>query len=302
MLALSVHPRHVRRGDLRELGLYGANLQTASLVKVINAQSDKFVLLAYADLRFIGLYELGSRVAFSLRSLPVVAFGPLVAAAAAESASGAIERIRVFYRRMLAVTLRLAVAPLAALYGACYPLVQAWLGPGYETSAAICAVLGLGYTINIATGAGTSVANGAGRPQFDRDYSLLGLAINLVLTVALGALVGPWGVIVATTVGLALSTVWLMIRVDRWLQADTIGLSALWRAGLSEVLVGIAFGLGGVAAQMAVSSTSRWLSLALGVATVVTYGVTAMTIQHRWGTLIDRVRRPAKLAAHESTS
>lgn len=301
MLGVSLHPRFVRRADLRELGLYGLNLQTASFVKVINAQSDKFVLLAFADLRFIGLYELGSRVAFSLRSLPVVAFGPMVAAAAAEAADGVVERIRAFYHRMLEATLRIGVAPLAALYGACYPLVLAWLGPSYETSAAICAVLGIGYTINIATGAGTSVANGAGRPQFDRDYSLLGLAINLILTFALGALIGPWGVIIATAVGLALSTVWLMVRVDRWLDARTLGLRALWRFGLGDVLVGAAFGGAAVVAQRAVSSDSRWLSLAIGCATVAAYAITWMTLRHQWGALIGRLRR-SELTVQETAS
>ena len=56
-------PTLVRLGEVRELWRYGLSVQTVDLVQVVNAQADKPILLLFASLKFVGLYELGSRVA-----------------------------------------------------------------------------------------------------------------------------------------------------------------------------------------------------------------------------------------------
>jgi O-antigen/teichoic acid export membrane protein len=276
---------HAGLKDIRTLLGYGVNLQAAAMVVVINLQSDKPVILAVGgSLRFIGLYELASKAAFSLRSIPVVALGPLIVRAAAVTAGRSKDAIGVFYERALRVNIAYAVAPLFALYGACYPLTLAWLGKGFHVTALIVLLLGAGYATNLLTGAGTAVANGCGRPQLDRNYSLFGLAINIVGTVVFGILFGPWGVIAATTLGLVVSSFWLLRMMDTWLDMKTLSTSWLVRNGLWSNLIGIACGALAVLATVVLPIHSRlgWLALGTGsiaVSTVVLATTSSQTRQ-----------------------
>jgi O-antigen/teichoic acid export membrane protein len=287
LCAHTLSPRHVRKRDLKELWSYGVTVQMVNLVVVINAQADKPVLLAFAPLSFVGLYELGARVAYTLRALPITAFGPLIAQSAREAASGDRGRLRSFYVRTYRAVIALGVAPLVALFGASYALIIAWLGPEFHTSGTVALVLGLGYAINIATGAGTAVAMGAGRPDLDRNYSLLGLALNLLLTIGLGVLFGRWGVIAATALGLAISSVWLIRSVDRWLAASVLSLRGIAGSPGTRGLLAWGAIVGGSSALIAssVGLTSRWAALALGVATLLVFGTVWLIAVTRMGIL-----------------
>jgi O-antigen/teichoic acid export membrane protein len=270
---------HASMTDMKALLGYGVNLQAAAMVVVINLQSDKPVILAVGgSLRFIGLYELASKAAFSVRSLPVVALGPLAVRAAAGTAGRGKDVIASFYERALQANMAHAVAPLFAIYGACYPLTLAWLGGGFHVTALIVLILGAGYATNLMTGAGTAVANGCGRPQIDRNYSLFGLAINIIGTVIFGLLFGPWGVIAATTVGLVVSSFWLLRMMDTWLEIRT--LSARWLAvnGLRSNLVGIACGGLAVLATVFLPIHTRLGWLALGLASIALSAVVLVLI------------------------
>ncbi len=270
---LGLSPRVATWRDAKEVWRYGTNVQLVNLVVLINAQADKPILLLFAPLSFVGLYELGSRVAYTIRTIPVTAFGPLIAASAREAASEDAGRLTAFYLRTYRIVLGLGVAPLIALYGASYALVIAWLGASYSTSGVIALVLGFGYTVNIATGAGTTVAMGAGRPDIDRNYSLLGFALNLALTVLLGVAIGRWGVIAATSLGLAVSSLWLIRSVDRWLSTDVLSLRGIAGSVATRALLAWGALVGVACAWLAIALPvhNRFSALLLGAAGILVF-------------------------------
>ena len=282
--------RTATRTDARDLWQYGRNLLVSRAAVLVNAQADKVFLLAFAPLSFVGLYDLGSRAALAIRALALVVFGPMTVNAARRAATGSREKLRTYYARMVKSVLIAIVAPLLAVSGACYPLVLAWLGPGYEESAIVAALLGLGFTINLITGPGTSVANGSGRPQLDRDYSMLGLAINIALTLVLGILIGKWGVVIATVLGLSISSAWLLRRVDRWLGTDVATVTWFSRNGLVLAAVGLAFGAACIGVEETLRNDSRWISLVVGGAMLSAFAVT-------WGLLALRGANAQQLSA-----
>jgi O-antigen/teichoic acid export membrane protein len=264
-------PNIPRREDFRSLFKYGMNLQIVNLVVVINLQSDKPILLLFGgSLKFIAFYELASKVAFQMRSVPVMALAPLTAVAASDTAGRSLATLRSYYERALYQVVGFGVGPLFAAFGAGWPLVLVWLGTGYTTTADMMVILGVGYAVNLVTGAGTAVAQGCGRPELDRNYSLLGLGINVVLTLGLGAAFGPWGVVVATTLGLSLSSPWLLHFMDRWVGTHTFSLTGPLRRPAPSVVVGVICGAATVAAMAVVPTTSRWLCLV--------YGITSLTV------------------------
>lgn len=260
------------RSDFRSLFGYGLNLQLANLVLVINVQSDKPVLLVFGgSLRFIAFYELASRVAFQLRSLPVMALAPLAAAAANAAAGRPVTVLRAFYERSLTQIASFGVAPLFAVFGACWPLVLAWLGANFTTTAEITVILGAGYAVNLVTGAGSALAAGCGRPELDRNYALIGLGLNIVLTVLLGLLLGPWGVVIATALGLPISSLWMLRSMDRWVGTRTFSLSSPLRPSMLPVLVGIMSGITTIAAMSVLPTDSRWLCLLYGAVSLLVF-------------------------------
>lgn len=235
-------PWRATRGDIGDLARYGGNLQVGALMTVVNTQADKpMILLAGGSLEFVALYELGSKVAFQLRSLPITALGPLTIRFVHDVAGQPLTALRARYDWGLQTVLRWMVAPVVALSGACFPLVLAWLGTDFQTAATIMLVLSVGYAVNLGTAAGTTLANAYGRPQFDRDYSTLALAINLILSLALGLLLGPWGVVAATAAGLVLSAAWLHYSVARWIaDGDSWRPAALNRETARVLLLAVA--------------------------------------------------------------
>ena len=153
-------------------------------------------------------------------------------------------------------------------------MIIAWLGPTYSTAGVIALVLGAGYAVNIATGAGTAVAMGAGRPDIDRNYCLLGFGLNVALTVALGVAFGRWGVIAATALGLALSSLWLIRIVDRWLSVSVLSLRGIAGSRGTRALLAWGLVVGAASAWIAISLdiSSRLGALAFGTATIVVFG------------------------------
>jgi O-antigen/teichoic acid export membrane protein len=210
------------RRQLKEMMTQGRSLQIVGLVGATNAQADRFMLLPFTSLTWIGAYALGSRVVYAIRAFPLAAFGPLMVRAADVDASGGRAAVKALYLRTLTVIMRYAVTLLIVMYAATYAATLAWLGARFTISAGVAVILGVGFALNIATGPGTAIAIACGRAELDRDYNLVGLGLNLILSVILGLTFGAWGVVVATTLGLALSSAWLLRAVDRWLQSDVL--------------------------------------------------------------------------------
>ncbi|RYG85819.1 MAG: polysaccharide biosynthesis protein [Alphaproteobacteria bacterium] len=272
------------------------DLQIVMFVAAVNAQADRFLLLPFAPLSWVGAYALGSRMATALRSFPVAALAPAVARGSAEYETGGIPAVRKLYDRLLRLVIGTGVAGLLGLYGAMFPAVLAWLGPSFTISATAALVLGVGYAVNLTTGPGTALSLAMGRSDLDRKYSLIGLGLNVALSFPMGFAFGPWGVVAATGIGLSLSSAWLVWSIDGWLGSSwTHVFASDAQAGLRLAVCGCV-GAAAVSVATAFPSEDRWFYLALAVAasgcTVVFLGLrpAAEYLEQR------RLRRPSREA------
>jgi O-antigen/teichoic acid export membrane protein/GT2 family glycosyltransferase len=248
---LRLSPRAARRDELWGLWTYGLSVQTVGLTAVINMQADKPVLLLFTSLKFVGLYEIGSRITLAIRALAITAFGPLSAHAARVFSRGGREQLATEYESSYRSTMLLGLAPLVALFSLSYVFVLVWVGQGFRTGGVIALILGAGCAVNLATGAGTSVAMGAGRADLDRNYSVLSVMLNLALTIGLGLLVGGWGVIVATALSQIIASFWLLYTVDRWLGTSILSPGRVAGDRVGRWLLALAVALGALATLVA---------------------------------------------------
>ena len=154
-----------------------------------------------------------------------------------------------------------------------YPGTLAWLGSSYTISATAAVLLGAGYAINIVTGPGTVTAIACGRAELDRDYNLIGLATNVVLSVILGLIFGAWGVVVATALGLAFSSGWLVRSVDRWLEIHAFREVVLSTRSLIQLAGTVLPGAWAVGITVALAPSSRLLNGGIAVFAVAVGGI-----------------------------
>ena len=290
LVAIATDRRAVRalsvdRHSAKALLQYGGNIQTSNLVQVVNTQTDKLILVAFVPLSWIGLFELGLRLALTIRNLALSAFPPIVSRAANEGSGAATDDVARFYRRQLHQTYRFIVCPLVAGLPMVFAFAFLWLGRGFGVSAGVAVLLTLGYSLNLFTGPGTSVARGAGRPSLDRNYSLVGFAVNVLFTLALGFLWGGWGVVAATVLGLVSSSVLLLHWVDRWLDVNEATLSwrgYVWTARVELPLLIAVSLLGlGLAYLLVDTRFSAAVFLAVGSALAVGSGATREVLRRR---------------------
>jgi len=191
----------------------------------------------------------------------------------------------------------LGLAPIVAMFGVSYVFVLAWVGAAYRTSGVIALLLGAGYAINLATGVGTALAMGAGRPDLDRNYSALGLFLNLTLTLLLGFTVGRWGVVIATALGLVISSAWLLYSVDSWLGTAVLSLRGIGGTRTSAGLVAVAVGLGTATTAFAMRAhvSSRLAACSLVAACLGAFMVLWVPLCVRAGALNVRRFLPPRL-------
>jgi hypothetical protein len=95
-----------------------------------------------------------------------------------------------------------SIATLAgiALLGAPLPLIYLWIGRLLPEAALLLQVIAGGILVAvIVTGPGTAIGKGIGRPEIETRYVVVGLALNVALTVGLVWAVGAWGTVIASS-------------------------------------------------------------------------------------------------------
>jgi O-antigen/teichoic acid export membrane protein len=179
-------------GAARELIGFGGKLQVAHAAHLIGLHGDKLLLSGFLGLSAVAYYDLGSKVAYLMRGLPLLLISATMPAASALEAAGDRPRLWRFYltgTRMLVF----AATPL---------LVFAGTGVDAPEARVAVWVLALGYYLNLVSGMANSVAVGIGKPELEMRRSLLAGSANLALSAALIPLMGFAGAPLGTALAL----------------------------------------------------------------------------------------------------
>lgn len=199
---LKVNPFWFSFSELKEIAKYSANIFVARLMGLFQDPINKIILAAYTSLPFVSFYEVGWRVNSMVRSLFGIGLMPLLPASSelqSESNKQELERIYLSISRMLylfAVPFFLVVMVLAK------PLVQVWLGDGYELAGRAIQFLLLGNLFGLLVTPQYVILQGIGKPQISTFVSAVNGLINVVISIILVQLIGYYGVLL----GILLST------------------------------------------------------------------------------------------------
>ena len=209
------NPFALDRSVLKEMLKFGGWLQVNNVANLVNNQTDAIVIGSWVDVRTVGFYAIGNRIAQLVRMLPLALLPPLLPAAAGIHAQGDDPRLArtVLQGNRIVGLLTVGMAGFVVAVG---PLVMTvWLGRTYPHVVAITALMAAAYVVNNLTGVGTTVVNAIGRPRYESEYAVLGTVLNIAATLALAPFFGLYGILGGTVVGVVLCSVYFLWRFHR---------------------------------------------------------------------------------------
>ena len=204
---------------LKKFFSYGIKLQFNSFAGLINFQFDKLLIGHFLKLDFVAFYEVGSKLAMTIRLLPSILLSPMIPASAELKVYHDCVRLEKLYRQGTKYLFLLA-APLTAFMVAMGPLImQLWLG-GRSHPYAVLALqmLSIGYCFNITAGAALSIGRGIGVLKYELQATILIAIMNLILSIALIIRMGFIGALIGTSVAMVVGNGIYFIRFNRFIR------------------------------------------------------------------------------------
>ena len=234
------NPFALERPVRRELQRFGGWFQVNNLAQVVNQQTDAILIASFVDVRSVGYYGIGSKIADLVRILPVALLGPLLPAATGIHSEGDEKRILNTVRQggRLIGLLTLGLAGFVVVTS---PLImKVWLGRSYPHVPAVASLLALAYAVRNLTGVGTTVAAAVGKPRYESEYAVVAMTLNIGATLALVTFFGLYGVVVGTVIGVVGSSAFFLARFHSLMNLpawEYLG-TWLWRLTAATTLAG----------------------------------------------------------------
>jgi len=218
---LRLSPSLVTRGMFGKLLNFGFKMQFSKVADAVVFQTDRLLIGHFLGVGEVGVYQLGSSIAYQVRAVPLLLVSAILPAASDLNAKLEHDRLKMLYLKS-SKYLVLASFPLIFFTMAAAQLVmRTWVGPGYERSALVLQLLAAGYLANLLSGVGTSVSAAIGKPEIQMWAAIISAVSNIVLSVALILSIGFFGVAVATDVSFILSTGYFFFKLHRQMGLST---------------------------------------------------------------------------------
>jgi len=205
--------------DLRAFFGFATAVQMTTIAILFNMQADALIIGFVAPVSVVGYYSIGSNVAEQVRALPLNAMIPVTNDLAGVAGRRGIDEMAQRFRRLQTVWVAWVSGFCAVAAASGFFVVRNWLGPGTGLAAVIAVILIAGHAVNLLTALLSTYTNVLGRPRLEARYSVVGLVVNVVLTVPLALTLGALGVVGATAVGEVLGSVYFLWLCRRRLGA-----------------------------------------------------------------------------------
>jgi len=200
----------------RKLWNFGFKVQIAGFSEFINESLDKLLLGYFMNVKMVGFYELGSKIALTAGNLPSVLLPAVEPASSELDAAEDTRALNNLYTRGTKYTVFLAFPiSLFAIINAS-PIMHFWMGKsGYEKSALAIQILIIGYSFVLVNSIGRLMARGMGVPQFEMVSAIIILVLNILLSVVLIILLGFIGALIGSSVSAVIGSLYFMNRFHK---------------------------------------------------------------------------------------
>ncbi len=205
------------RRELLAFLRFSANVQLVGLVNLVNQEADSLITGVFLPIRYVGYLSAGASFATQIRGIPLNALVPLQSILGRQFGELGEDRARAEFHRMQRLWVTFATGWSMVGVPAAYFGIAAWLGPDYQLSGLVAAVVIFGNMFDLMTRATTVWCTVVGRPQLHARYSAVTVGLNLLLTLILIHPFGVVGVVAATATAQALGSLFLLRLTHRGL-------------------------------------------------------------------------------------
>jgi len=241
-----LRPLFPSRQDLRDTRRYFGLLTVGSFSVLLRGETDKLVLASFASPAWVGVYAIAARMSSLVMESSNFFYAPTIAAAGALNGRKDWPGIRALYAHMASV-FPVAAGLMSLLVLSLYDrLCVMWLGRTVPGLAPLLFLVIAGNTVAVVlTGTGTSILKGLGKMELETTYVVLGLILNILLTVVLVYFLGAIGTVIASTASWSLGAALFLVLVHKkfdfpvqgaYLSVATLGYIALLAAAAQMLI------------------------------------------------------------------
>lgn len=221
--ALEIRFNYNIRDIFANLFKYGLAVQIVAISEIINAQIDKIFLGMFSNVIFVGMYEIGAKIANVTNSLAGVVLPILIPTTSHLNAAGHGDEIRSLYIRGTKL-IALAVVPITASVAFhAESLVLLWMGKGgFEPAATAARFLTIGFSIYLIGGVGRLMSRGIGIPKYEMQGGVLISALNVILSYSMIRQWGIQGAVISSLISLAVGSVFFIVKFNKQVNVSNV--------------------------------------------------------------------------------
>jgi O-antigen/teichoic acid export membrane protein len=169
--------------EWRDMMNFSVALQLIGVLLVLQFQSGRIVVGLLGNLGMVANYELASRMAFAVYSLPALIIGAVVPTASRIGGSGNWEAVLTLFGSTSRWIHLVTVVTLGLFWLLASDMARIWLGPGHEEIAHLMRLWAVAYAISLAYAPGIAVARGIGKPWFEVWSYCVAVLANIGLAI-----------------------------------------------------------------------------------------------------------------------
>jgi O-antigen/teichoic acid export membrane protein len=204
------------RRNFAELFRYGVNLQIGNIASLINFNFDKLLVNRYIDVTHVTFYEVGSRLPWTLRGLPMVVLSPLIPATSELEVRQGRAAVYELFERVSKYLSFFAFPLFGGVIVTGQAFIETWVGQGYGSSVTVMRILCVGYFFYTLAAPSSHMVAGLGRPEYPRNAEVFNLILNLVLSIALIRRFGFYGAPLGTSIAMTAAAAYYVWAFHRF--------------------------------------------------------------------------------------
>jgi O-antigen/teichoic acid export membrane protein len=212
---VALNPLRFDRAEARKMFGYSVRLYVTQAAVAVHNQVEKVFLAMLVGVDPVGWYDIASDVALKVRGAIGFVLGPVLPAASELNALGDESRIKELYFRTHKYLALCGVPAVCYVVAISNRFVELWIGPSMTMIAFPLSVLLIVNFANLATGPGFLILAGKGDMKPGIQSAMLGVVVNVVVSLGLIYKFGFAGAVLGTSVSLIIATVYFISMFHR---------------------------------------------------------------------------------------
>jgi O-antigen/teichoic acid export membrane protein len=207
---IPLNPLRLDRAEAKKMFSFSLRLYITQAAVAVHNQVEKVFLGILVGVDSVGWYDIASDIALKVRGSIGLILSPVLTAASELDALGDESRMRELYFRAHKYMALIGVPMVCYVVAVSNRFVELWIGPGMRTIALPLSVLLVVNFFNLATGPGFLIFAGRGHMRPGVQSAVLGIVLNVFLSLGLIYKFGFAGAVLGTSASLIVASAFFM--------------------------------------------------------------------------------------------